>query len=169
MPLEYLGCCCFIRDWANYSALWKGEQMHSNFQEIIVEDLKKLIMVSIWKCFPENMKKYFGSADSYMQVMVSLCVLHLHSSKSCCIRCWLWNTEQSYYSVENLHGVGGALQSEGLFIISVESLKWAEREMVRSSWAGNPLKLQKQRENEQIFRQCCKASRQNTCISYGSY
>lgn len=50
----------------------------------------------------------------------------------------------------------GALQSEGLFIISLESLKWVERERVRNSWARNPLKLQQQRENEQIFRQFCR-------------
>lgn len=33
--------------------------MHSNFQDVIMEDLKKIIMVNIWKCFPQKYEKVF--------------------------------------------------------------------------------------------------------------
>lgn len=56
--------------------------MSSNFQGSIMDNLNEIIMVSIWK-FPESMNKKtcFGCAGSYVQVIATLGVWHLHSSK----------------------------------------------------------------------------------------
>lgn len=114
------------------------------FKKYLLQILKTIIMASIWKFFPESMdkKRCFGSASSCVQVIASSCVWHLHSSTPCCIRCWLWNIEWSYCSaVESPRGAGEALQSEGLFIISLESLKWAGRANGQDLLSWKPIKI----------------------------
>lgn len=102
--------------------------MSSNFQGNIMENLNEIIMVSIWKCFPESMNKKtcFGCAGSYVQVIGTLCVWHLHSSKSCCVRSGAGSeilSEANGLQWKTPMVLGEHCQSEALFTISLEPLK----------------------------------------------
>lgn len=133
-----------------------------------MESLKKTIMVSTDFCkrFPKSVSKKKSlelQSGLLWQAIANLCVWHLHGSKQCCFR----NSAGSKLSSEATVSRGRAPWSWGALPTGVvvhplpgstelsRESKWLKS---RSFWAGNSLKLQRRRENEQIFRQCCRSS-----------
>ena len=134
-----------------------------------MENLKKIITVGtdFWKQFPESVNKKKGlevQSGLTWQAIASLCVWHLHGSKSCCFRNSAGSNVLSDVNAlpwKEPHGPRGALPTEGVVHPLPEGTEMSRKSKwlkSRSSWAGNSLKLQQQRENKQIFRQCCRCS-----------